>query len=239
MPLPLNVSWFSKIQIALPFWYRLTRVVPEKGLLNGCVCVPFRVRTQVGTRADALGGGPGPSRGRGNFDKPSSGPLLTRKHARTHTCLMTLFQGLPRWAGTRKVKPIWILLKQERVSGNSISWATCKSAPRSRQITMPAFHLSGFLQAGCPSYRPTNSVKALLSIGNIWHEPKVNSSGDAAFRCQYCSNLLLTFLLNGMIFWTHHKLGKGHNVSSCAKHSTVESYTVIYAADSHSYYHFY
>ena len=26
---------------------------------------------------------------------------------------MALFPGLPRWAGTRKVKPIWILLKQE------------------------------------------------------------------------------------------------------------------------------
>jgi len=39
MSLPLTVSCFSKIQIALPFWYRLTRVVPEKGPLNGCVCV--------------------------------------------------------------------------------------------------------------------------------------------------------------------------------------------------------
>jgi len=38
MPLPLTVSCFSKIQ-ALPFWYRLTRVVPDKGPLNGCVCV--------------------------------------------------------------------------------------------------------------------------------------------------------------------------------------------------------
>jgi len=37
--LPLTVSCFSKIQIGLPFWYRLTRVVPEKGPLNGCVCV--------------------------------------------------------------------------------------------------------------------------------------------------------------------------------------------------------
>jgi len=37
MPLPLNISCFSKIQIGLPFWYRLTRVVPEKGPLNGCV----------------------------------------------------------------------------------------------------------------------------------------------------------------------------------------------------------
>jgi len=39
MPLPLTVSCFSKIQIGLPFLYRLTRVVPEIGPFNGCVCV--------------------------------------------------------------------------------------------------------------------------------------------------------------------------------------------------------
>jgi len=39
MPLPLTVSCFSKIQIGLLFWYRLTWVVPEKGPLNGCVCM--------------------------------------------------------------------------------------------------------------------------------------------------------------------------------------------------------
>ena len=33
------------------------------------------------------------------------------------------FPGLPRWASTRKVKPIWILMKQETVSGSGISWA--------------------------------------------------------------------------------------------------------------------
>jgi len=38
-PLPLTVSCFSKIQIGFTFLYRLTRVVPDKGLLNGCVCV--------------------------------------------------------------------------------------------------------------------------------------------------------------------------------------------------------
>ena len=30
---------FSKIQIGFTLWYQLTSVVPEKGLLNGCVCV--------------------------------------------------------------------------------------------------------------------------------------------------------------------------------------------------------
>jgi len=37
-------------------------------------------------------------------------------------------------------------------------------SPRSRQITMPAPHHSVFLQAGCPSCRPTNSVKALKAF---------------------------------------------------------------------------
>ena len=39
LPLPLTISCFTKIQIDLPFWHRLTWIVPEKGLLNGCVCV--------------------------------------------------------------------------------------------------------------------------------------------------------------------------------------------------------
>ena len=34
----------------------------------------------------------------------------------THTRLTALFPELPRWAGTRKVKPISILLKQETVT---------------------------------------------------------------------------------------------------------------------------
>ena len=57
----------------------------------------------------------------------------THTHTHTHTCSTALFLGLPGWAGTRKVKPIWILLKQETVSGSGISWAICKSAPHTRQ----------------------------------------------------------------------------------------------------------
>ena len=39
MPLPLMSLASVKSRLVLPFWYRLTRVVPEKGPLNGCVCV--------------------------------------------------------------------------------------------------------------------------------------------------------------------------------------------------------
>jgi len=45
------------------------------------------------------------------------------------------------------------------VSGSGICWAICKSAPHPRQ---PRQHsTTQFLQARCPSCRPTNSVKAL------------------------------------------------------------------------------
>jgi len=79
----------------------------------------------------------------------------------------TSFPGQRGYAGTRKVKPIWILLEQETVNGSGISRAICMSAPRSRQITTPAPHHSVFLQAGCPSCRPTNSVKALKAQASM------------------------------------------------------------------------
>ena len=76
----------------------------------------------------------------------------------THTRLTALFPGLHGWASTRKVKPIWILLKQETVSGSGISWAICKSSPPSRQITTPAPHHSVFYRPDAlPAAQPTAS----------------------------------------------------------------------------------
>jgi len=62
----------------------------------------------------------------------------------THTHLTAPCPRLPRWAGTRKVKPVWISLKQETLSGSGTSWAVCKCAPCSREIIMPAPHHSVF-----------------------------------------------------------------------------------------------
>ena len=88
----------------------------------------------------------------------------TRRHARTHAhihihmYLTALCPGLPGWAGTRKVKLIWILLKQETVSGSGISWVICKSAPHSNQITTPAPHHSVFYRLDAlPAAQPTVS----------------------------------------------------------------------------------
>jgi len=46
---------------------------------------------------------------------------IAHTHTHTHTRLTALFPGLPGSAGTRNVKPIWISLKQETVSGSGIS----------------------------------------------------------------------------------------------------------------------
>jgi len=62
--------------------------------------------------------------------------------------------GTTRVSRYQKVKPIWILLKQETVSGIGISWAIRKSAPRSRQITMPPPPLSFF--TGQMLFLPSN-----------------------------------------------------------------------------------
>ena len=42
MPLPLSLA-SVKSRLVLPFWHWLTRIIPEKGPLNGCVCLLFDV----------------------------------------------------------------------------------------------------------------------------------------------------------------------------------------------------
>jgi len=77
------------------------------------------------------------------------------------------FSGTTRVSWYQKGKTNLDFNEQETVSGSGISWAICKSAPHSRQITTPAPHRSVFLQAGCPSYHPTSSVKALHFTANL------------------------------------------------------------------------
>jgi len=72
---------------------------------------------------------------------------LPKPVTHTHTRLTALCPGLPRW----------ILLKQETVSGSGISWAICKFAPHSRQITTPAPHHSVF--TGRMRFLPPNQQR--------------------------------------------------------------------------------
>ena len=92
---------------------------------------------------------------------PHQASMIAQKHDTVsvyyYTRLTAIFPGLPRWAGTKKVKPIWILMKQETVSGSGISWAVCKSAPHSSQITTPAPHHSVF--TGRMPFLPPNQQR--------------------------------------------------------------------------------
>ena len=104
--------------------------------------------------------------------------LITSPHTHTHTPRLTaLCPGLPRWAGTRKVKPIWILLEQDTVNGSGISWAICKSTHRSRQTTMPAPHHSVFIRPDAlPAAQPTASKHWR------WTSPQNEKTDDSHYQ---------------------------------------------------------
>jgi len=97
---------------------------------------------------------PHPPNGQGHYYSTGSRRLL---NTQTHTRLTAIFLGLPRWADTRKVKPIWILLKQETVSGSGISWAICKTAPHSRHNHASTPALSFYRPDALAATQPTVS----------------------------------------------------------------------------------
>ena len=130
-------------------------------------------------------------------DRQTDRYIDTPPHTHTHTRLTALFPGLPRWAGTKKVEPIWILLKQETVSGSGISWARCKSAPCSRQITTTASHHSVF-------YRPDALPATQSTASKHWREHRyqaiANMSGDQKVL-QLGYKKLTYHITHAVIFW--------------------------------------
>jgi len=66
--------------------------------------------------------------------------------------------GTSRMSRYQKGKTNLDLLEQETVSGSGISWAICKSARCTRQITMSAPHQSVFYRLDAlPAAQPTAS----------------------------------------------------------------------------------
>ena len=87
-------------------------------------------------------------------------PVYTHIHTHTRAFNGPLF-GSTRVSRYQKCKTSLDLPKQETVSGSGIIWAICKSAPCSRQITMPAPHHSDF-------YRPDALPAAHPAASNHW-----------------------------------------------------------------------
>jgi len=133
----------------------------------------------------------------------------------THTHLT----GLPEWAGTRKVIPIWILLKQETVSGSGISWAICKSAHRSRETTTPAPNSSVFYRPDAlPAAQPTVSkhwwhiaLKAYCSTICCNNNKKATTNGwtindtlnHPLLQCVLWNEIIFPIVVRGkFLFWS-------------------------------------
>ena len=106
----------------------------------------------------------------------------------------------------QKRKPIWILLKQETVSGSGISWAICKLAPCSRQITVLSAHhqhpTTQFFTGQMP-FLPPNQQRQItvMDIPHCMYGEYlacsqqnqfcfVDGSSSAACCCPYCNSLL-------------------------------------------------
>ena len=131
-------------------------------------------------------------------------------HTHTHTHLTALFPGLPGRAGTRKVKPIWILLKQETVSGSGISWGhmqVCTLLQTDNQASTPPV---SFLQAGCPSCRPTNDIKALKAQKSPLNGCNSSSSSTSMFYC-----CCLSYLVSNIMMFTTVPVGMATFTQQC------------------------
>jgi len=125
-------------------------------------------------------------------------------------------------------------MEQEIVSGSGISWAICKSAPRPRQITMPAPHHSVYYRHALPAAQPTASKhwRQRFNIDKI-HENTQNTQNHfmaivLAKLCQLAlqSEELQILLEQSLIvcsaclcFW--RQLGQPNNVNTLAFSSAV------------------
>jgi len=75
------------------------------------------------------------------------------------------------------------LLKQETVSGSGISWAICKSEPRSRQITTPAPRHSVFYRPDAlPAAQPTASKQCAADAGSATSPADAHLSSQMMIR---------------------------------------------------------
>jgi len=81
-------------------------------------------------------------------------------HARTQL-FNTSFSGTT-WVGRYQKGKTNLDFTEARDS--SISWAVCKSLQTDNHTSTPPL---SFLQVGCPSCRPTNSVKALMVVAQL------------------------------------------------------------------------
>jgi len=107
---------------------------------------------------------------------------------RVHTPVQRLFFRDYTGETYQKGKPIWILLKQETVSGSGISWAICKSAPRSKQT--PCQHpTTQFFTGRIPFLLPNQQRQSTVNTLKQWYFTAMpNKKTNHTFLCRWLPN---------------------------------------------------
>ena len=110
---------------------------------------------------------------------------------------------------------VWILLKQERVSGSGISWTICKSASWSRQISMQAPHRSVFYRPDAlPATQPTASKHSRHTYPHIQCTHKSVTSKNVNYNRQLLSGTSAGFWFGGSMPPCHLRQRKFWNLTT-------------------------
>jgi len=122
-------------------------------------------------------------------------------HTRIDTAVLRLFGfclGFPGWPGTRTAKPVWILLKQETVSGSGISWAICKSlhlAPDKQPCQHPTTQFFAGQIPFLPPNQQCQSTEGTRHWNNwLYYIALHNTMHGIEFLGQHCTGCLFTFI---------------------------------------------
>ena len=126
---------------------------------------------------------------RGNLNVCPKALRITQTHKHTHTHTHTHTFNAPL-SGTTQVSRYQkgktnLDFTEETVIGSSISWAICcTSLQTDNHASTPPL---SFLQAGCPSCRPTNSIKALKALRITLQKLSSSSTDHSTTKTQLLS----------------------------------------------------
>jgi len=110
-------------------------------------------------------------------------PCTVTLQQQQNQVVSALCLGPPEWAGTRKVKPIWVYWskRQSVAVASAEPYANQTSRQTDNHASTPPL---SFLQAGCSSCHPTNSIKALY----MWY--KLQRTQPKPFTSFHCKMLI-------------------------------------------------
>jgi len=131
----------------------------------------------------------------------------TSQTLHTHTCLTALFPRLTRWAGTRKVKPIWILLKQVTVNSSGISWASTPPLCFYRPDALPATQPTASKHWRQENVKVTNIIQKKTSGKPVRECLHLHTSHACTHKVHMCVHNPKSYCLQPYVLdeWRHKK----------------------------------